>query len=359
MSSPEKLAVVHPAQLEYPLEAPQPGSVSAVAEGIYWLRMPLPFALEHINLWLLADRSGWTLVDCGYATSRVRALWEQVFERALAGRPVARIIVTHCHPDHIGLAAWLGERFGLQPWMTELEYLLAHAAYHRTGGTSLGDLQALYSRHGLEPARFAGISSPEDHYRRGVPQVPQAFNRLRDGEAIEIGGNAWRVIVGRGHSPEHASLYCQDLNVLISGDMVLPRVSTNVSVWPMEPEADPLKQYLSSLERLGELPPTTLVLPSHGLPFRGLQRRIAGLEAHHADRLERALEVCREPRTAAELLPRLFGRDFKDYQLLFAMGETIAHLNHLMHAARLERSADGSGSYRFRRIPSPGRRHSQ
>lgn len=353
MPGSAKLALVHPAELEYPLDPPPPASLIRVAEGVHWLRMPLPFALEHINLWLLEDSGGWAVVDCGYSTSRVRALWEQVFERSLGGRSITRMIVTHCHPDHIGLAAWLGERFRVQPWMTEAEYLLAHAAYHRAGGTSLDDLRALYVRHGLEPARFAGLGSPEDHYRRGVPQVPQAFQRLREGDAVAIGGNTWRVTIGRGHSPEHASLYCETLNALISGDMVLPRISTNVSVWPMEPDGDPLAQYLDSLGRLHGLPPATLVLPSHGLPFRGLQRRITELEAHHAARLARVLEVCGEPRTAAELLPGLFGRDFKDYQLLFAVGETIAHLNHLMHAGRLERSTDECGSYRFARVPQP------
>ncbi|MBX9810576.1 MAG: MBL fold metallo-hydrolase [Burkholderiales bacterium] len=336
------------ADLECPFtEAPEAGSVRKVAPGIYWVRMPLPFALEHINLWLLADSEGWTVVDCGYSTNATRAAWERIFAQHLGGRPVTRLIVTHCHPDHIGLCGWLSEKFGLTPWLTQSEYLLAHAYYHRIGGTEHAALVALNERHGLARDRLAAINWREDHYRHGVQTLPGAFRRIRHGDEIAIGGNNWRVIVGHGHSPEHAALHCEKLGVLISGDMLLPRISTNVSVWPMEPEGDPLGEFLASLEQFMALDAGTLVLPSHGLPFRGMASRIEELNCHHRERLDRLVAVCEQPMTAAELLPHLFKRKFDDYQLVFAIGEAIAHLNYLMHRGALQRTEDRDGIHRF------------
>ena len=334
--------------MEYPFtEAPSAGAVREVAPGIYWVRMPLPFALEHINLWLLADNESWTIVDCGYAADDARAAWEQIFARHLGHRPVTRLIVTHSHPDHIGLCHWLSGKFALTPWITRSEYLLAHAYYHRIGGTGYAALAALHARHGLARDRLAAAGWREDHYRRGVPQLPDAFRSIGHGEAIEIGGNNWRVIVGRGHSPEHAALYCRKLGVLIAGDMLLPRISTNVAVWPTEPEGDPLGEFLASLEQFRAIDAGALVLPSHGMPFRGMASRIDELDRHHQVRLARLVEVCEQPMTAAELLPHLFKRKFDDYQLVFAMGEAIAHLNYLMHRGALKRIHGRDGMYRF------------
>ena len=335
-------------ELEYPYaEVPEAGSVKEVAPGIYLVRMPLPFALEHINLWLLADGEGWTVVDCGYATDATRAAWERIFAQHLGARPVTRLIVTHCHPDHIGLCGWLCEKFGLMPWTTQSEYLLAHAYYHRIGGADHAALVALHERHGLARGKLAAVNWREDHYRRGVPALPGAFRRIAHGDKFEIGGNSWQVIIGHGHSPEHAALHCEALGVLISGDMLLPRISTNVSVWPMEPEGDPLGKFLASLEHFMVLDAGTLALPSHGLPFRGIHERVAELKRHNQSRLDRLVAVCERPATAAELLPHLFKRKFDDYQLVFAMGEAMAHLNYLMHRGALKRTADPDGVYRF------------
>jgi len=328
-------------------EAPEAGSVMQVAPGIFWLRMPLPFALNHINLWLLDDGAGWTVVDCGFASDGTRAAWEHILSDHLDGRPVTRIIVTHCHPDHIGLASWLAGKFNLTPWITESEYLLAHAYFHCIGGTDYAALLALNQKHGLERARMDTTDWREDHYRSGVPALPVTFHRIRHGESIVIGGNVWKVMAGYGHSPEHASLHCERLGVLISGDMLLPRISTNISVWPMAPDSDPLGEFLASLDDYAALNAATLVLPSHGLPFRGMHERAADLGRHHKLRLDRITEVCARPATAAELLPHLFQRKFDDYQLFFAMGEAIAHLNYLMHRGVLTRVEETGGRYRF------------
>jgi glyoxylase-like metal-dependent hydrolase (beta-lactamase superfamily II) len=335
------------AEIDYPFEVHATGTTQAVAPGVLWVRMPLPFSLDHINLWLLADGDHWTLVDCGLATDTTRALWEKILARDLGGRSIGRAIVTHYHPDHMGLAGWFSSRFDLIPWMTKGEFLTAHAACHAVGGTGAARVSEFFSRHGLDPARLEAAGVKDGNYRSRVEPLPDTFRRIKDGDRIAVGGRSWQVIVGYGHAPEHAALHDEQGAVLIAGDMLLPRITTNVSVWPVEPDGDPLGDYLSSLDRFLELDPRTLVLPSHGRPFHGVHARVAELKAHHAARLELVARVCDREKTAAELLPTLFRREFNDYQLMFAMGETIAHLNHLWHEGVLRRVAGADGRWRF------------
>ncbi len=341
---------------------PEPGRSLEVAPGVRWLRMPLPFALDHINLWLLRDeidgRQGWTIVDAGVARAEVRALWEQVFEHELQGLPVLRVIVTHMHPDHVGLADWLCRRWEAPLWMSMTDYTVARlwsgAASQpngEAGGPNGISAEAHFVRHGLqdEQAR-AQIRSRGDYYPSMVPSVPERFVRLMDGQAVTIAGRPWRLIVGYGHAPEHMSLYSPDLQVLISGDMLLPRISTNVSVFDTEPLANPLPLYLKSLDSYQDLAPDTLVLPSHGKPFRGMHERIRQQQEHHAERLDEVLLACVEPCSAADILPVLFHRKLDSHQMTFAMGEAIAHLHALYFDARLRRSEDEGGVLRFQRI---------
>lgn len=330
-------------------EPPPPGTITQVADGVYWLRMPLPFVLNHINLWLLEERDGWTIVDCGFATDQARECWEQIFARDLKRKPVTRVMVTHFHPDHIGLCDWLCQRHGIMPWMTKAEFLQAHIVRARGGAADPESVRALMTAHGLDAPRMKWIAERENLYPRGVPTLPQAHRRVREHESLSIGAHTWRVVVGHGHSPEHASLYCEQLGLFIAGDMLLPRISTNVSVWPTEPDADPVGEFLDSLQRYAALPPDTLVLPSHGLPFRGLHARVDALNVHHRTRLDSLIKVCEKPQAAVDVLPVLFDRKFDDHHLLFAMGEGIAHLNYLMHRGQLRRTLNGGGYYRFER----------
>src|SRR5690606_5360135 len=262
-------------RLEYPFgdTLAEPGSAFTVAEGVKWVRLPLPFVLDHINVWLLRDRfegrEGWTIVDCGVARPEVKAMWEQVFENALEGLPVLRVIVTHMHPDHIGLASWLCERWNAPLWMTMTDYFQARnwalppGSGQVTGGPNGESAVRHFSRHGLrDPEALEQIRQRAGYYPSLAGQPPHFFRRIMHGDRIVIGEREWQVIVGYGHAPEHASLYCDSLKVLISGDMVLPRISTNVSVFDFEPEANPLPLYLKSLERYAHLAPDTLVLPS-------------------------------------------------------------------------------------------------
>jgi glyoxylase-like metal-dependent hydrolase (beta-lactamase superfamily II) len=345
----------HERELHYPCgeTVPAVGMTLEVAPGVRWLRMPLPFALDHINLWLLRDvqegREGWTIVDCGITNDATRAAWEQVFATQLEGLPVLRVVCTHMHPDHIGLAHWLTERWGVRLWISATDWNAARMASQATTGFGGEAAAAFMASHGLtDPEAVARIKARSNYYAGMVPQVPRTFRRLMDGDVLRIGAHGWRCIAGYGHAPEHISLHGEALGVLISGDMVLPRISTNVSVIDVEPEANPLPLYLGSIERLRALPESTLVLPSHGRPFTGLHRRIAQLHAHHDERFADVMAACRTaPRSAAELLEVLFRRKLDLHQTTFAMGESIAHLNALWMRGDLERRVGADGSIRF------------
>jgi glyoxylase-like metal-dependent hydrolase (beta-lactamase superfamily II) len=330
------------AALHYPFGdvLPAVGCTLQVAPGVRWVRMALPFALDHINLWLLRDRldgrEGWSIVDCGIDNPTTRAAWEQIFTHELQGLPVLRVLVTHMHPDHIGLAHWITARWSTadracQLWIRSTDWHAAQSASRGTGGAG-GDMAAAFFRlHGLaDAAVLEQVRERRGHYASLVPEVPAHYRRLLDGLQVEVGGAGWTCLVGYGHAPEHISLHQPGQGVLISGDMVLPRISTNVSVYPMEPEADPLTLFLDSLDRMRALPARTLVLPSHGRPFTGLHIRIDQLHAHHEARLADAVDACAaQPCSAADLLPVLFRRALDLHQTTFAMGEAVAHAHTL------------------------------
>lgn len=341
-------------QLQYPHDDTLPalGASIQVAPGVRWIRMPLPFALDHINLWLIRDnyagREGWTLVDCGVARDEVKAAWEQVFETQLDGLPLVRVIVTHMHPDHIGLAHWLTTRFDAPLQMTMSDFMVAHL--HLKGESSAGgeSLAAHFARHGMSnPDDLEGVRTRKRYYSQLVPSVPPTFIRIVDNQIVPIGGHDWQVIVGYGHAPEHASLYCKALNIVISGDMVLPRISTNVAVADNEPEGNPLQDYLDSLGRYADVPADTLVLPSHGRPFVGIHTRIGQQHDHHADHLARVLKACDSPKSAFDMVPVLFKRKLDLHQMTFALGESIAHMHMLMYSGKLRRQIGGDGVIRF------------
>ncbi len=342
-------------QLHYPLgeQLPGPGATLEVAPGVRWIRMGLPFALDHSNLWLLRDRlggqEGWTVVDCCVTRDEAKAHWEQIFATELEGLPVLRVIVTHMHPDHIGLAHWLCARWQCPLWISATDYYTARI--NSENDISFGGEGAarFFAAHGLtDAASLDKVRARATYYADMVPAVPAQFRRLMGGDSIDIGGRPWHCISGYGHSHEHIALHCDALGVLVSGDMVLPRISTNVSVHSVEPEADPLKAFLDSIDQLRRLPTDTLVLPSHGKPFIGLHLRIDQLHAHHRDRLDDVLAACaRKPGSAADMLPVLFQRPLDLHQTTFAMGEAVAHLHTLWHAGKLRRFRDGEGVWRF------------
>ncbi len=338
------------APLRFPVaDPPGPGQTLEIAPGVHWLRMPLPFALDHINLWLIEDGPGWTIVDTGYAMAETKARWARIFAERLDGRPVTRIVVTHYHPDHIGLAGWLAERWRAPLWITEKEWLHAHVM-SRGSDDFTASRREFARRAGLDAASSELFGEHGKGYRRGVPSVPPSFQRLADGMTIAIGGREWRVIVGEGHAPELACLHCAEAGVLISSDQVLPRISPNISVQAHEPDGDPLARYLASLATLrAAVPAEALVLPSHNLPFFGLHARIDMLAAHHRARCEEILAACERPHSAVDLLPLLFRRPLDRHQTAFALGEALAHLHYLTGQGALDRTLEADGVCRFTR----------
>ena len=320
-----------------------------MAPGVLWLRMPLPFQLNHINLWLLEDGPGFTVVDTGVGLEETRALWERLFTAHFDGRPVTRVVVTHFHPDHFGNADWLTKRYETELWSSEREWQAA-AAVHRSSAANFEARLAHFRRHGADEDAIRKVGRQRGHYLRLVPTIPSTFRPLNDGDALMIGGRRWDVLTVQGHSPAHACLSCAEAGVLISGDQVLPKITTNISVGPDRPIANPLRLYLDSLDRFRPMAPDTLVLPAHGLPFQGLHERLTQLLHHHEVRLGEVLDALVEPRSAADLLPTLFRRALDAHQLGFALGEAIAHLHLLEAEGRAERVIGADGVHRFRKV---------
>ncbi len=349
-------------QLHYPMgdALPAPGATLTVLAGVKWIRMALPFALNHINLWLLRDEvdgphgkvQGWSVVDCCISIESAKAQWEQVFANELEGLPVLRVIVTHMHPDHIGLANWLCERWNVRLWISATDFTLARIGSEGPTGFGGDTAAVFFASHGLnDPISVEKIKGRSNYFQTLVPSVPRQYRRMMDGDTLTIGARQWTCISGFGHAPEHISLYCEELKVLIGGDMMLPRISTNVSVYDQEPESNPLKQFLDSIEKFRALDAQTLTLPAHGKPFTGLFARIDQLHDHHRDRLAEVMQACSgKPCSAADMLPVLFKRKLDLHQTTFAMGESIAHLHALWFEGRLLRTQDADGVYRFAAI---------
>ena len=342
-----------PDPLRYPI-AGRPGDAEAmeVCAGVLWVRMALPIpGLDYINLWLLEDGDGWTIVDTGFQSKKTKAWWEEIFARYLGGRPVTRLICTHFHPDHMGLAGWLVERWpGIAMWTTFGEWSFGRMLWLDTLDHVPDDVLAFYHRIGWGAAELAEFAKRGyNRFFQVVAPIPRSIRRIVDGEEVAIGGRQWRVIVGQGHSPEHACLYCGELGVMVAGDQILPRITPHIGVYPGEPEADPLRFYLDSLELFRPLPETTLVLPSHGDPFLGLADRLDALARHHDARLDRLYRACDASHTAAELIPAMFSRRLRPEDMGLATSEGLAHLHYLMSDRRIKREIGGDGVYRFSR----------
>ena len=333
------------AELEFPFASPpEPGETQAVVPGLEWLRMPLPIDLNHINLWLLADGDGTAIVDTGIHDPPSRAVWERTLDGASGRQSVSRVIVTHLHPDHVGCAGWLCDRFGVGLWMTREEYMLCRILVADTGRAAPDEGVRFYRAAGFADDALDAYRQVFGFFGRFVAPLPEAYERLHGGDVLEFGPRRFEVLIGNGHSPEHACLFDADRNLLISGDQILPSISSNVSVFPTEPHANPLADWLDSLARLRRrLPEDVLVLPAHGLPFRGAHARLDTLIARHREQLDRLLTHCREPRRAVDTFAALFRRTITNQHLIMATGEAIAHLNYLVHSGEMAAEEDGDG----------------
>ena len=334
--------------LIYPFEAfPESGQVQEVAPGVLWLRMTLPMKLNHINLWCVEDGAGWAVVDTGMNTLETQANWQALLVSALGQRPINKVFVTHMHPDHVGLAGWLTQQFKSRLWMTQLEYLNCRVLAADTGRPAPADGTTFYHQAGWSERAIENYRARFGGFGKYIHALPESYRRIQDGEDLTIGAHTWRVVVGTGHSPEHACFYCPDLKLFISGDQVLPRISSNVSVHPTEPDADPMQDWMESLDKIKrEVPDDVLVLPAHNECFRGLHARLDYLAASQLRSLDCLRKKIREPRRAVDVFATLFGRpiDETDGGLLhLATGESLACLNYLLHRGEAKKSLDHAG----------------
>ncbi len=333
-----------------PFEIPEPAATIEVAPGVLWLRLGLPFKLDHVNVWLIEDGDGWTAVDTGLHDQRTCRIWQRVLEDRLGGRPLRRVIATHFHPDHVGMAGWLAEQTGSSLWMPEREWRMARLLTAPVTDHDLAEFVEFYRRAGFPADMEAVCRARIRHYARCVSRIPELAQPLEEDDVIAIGGRGWRVLIGAGHSPQQAVLYCPEIGVLISGDQVLPEISPNVSVVPRESANDPLGDFLASLPRFLDLPADTRVLPSHRWPFAGLHERVHTLLHHHDDRLAATLAACGQPSSGLTILKALFERELDDHQLFFAIGETLAHLCHLIHRGQIRRIDGEDGVHLYERV---------
>ena len=325
-----------PAAVRYLMDPIPLGEPVEVVPGILWLRLPLPLALDHVNVWLLDDGDGWTLIDAGFRDERTIAIWEALLAGALAQKPIRRVIATHFHPDHVGLCGWLAERLEAPFWTSRIEWLQARLLALDTSDGYVQAGRGFDAAAGLAPELVEARFARGNRYRQSVSPPPAAYTRLAAGDSITMGGTDWRVLIGEGHSPEMLTFYSRARNILIAADQVLPRISPVVAVWPPVPEADPLAEFLGSLPQYLELASDTLVLPSHDAPYHGLHDRVRALVHHHDERLDLTLRACAEPATTVEVMSKLFRRKFDIHQLGFALGETMAHVNYLLAQGQLE-----------------------
>jgi glyoxylase-like metal-dependent hydrolase (beta-lactamase superfamily II) len=353
MMSPDGATLLSagPEAIEYPqLPVPEPGQVLAVQEGLWWLRMPLPISLDHINLWLLEEPGGYALVDTGMATPATRELWEQLFATVLKDRPLTRILLTHLHPDHAGLAAWLQRRFGIPLWTSAATMVQLRVLLGETTAPMLAQRMAFFAAHGVDPIEEMRPNLGSRGYQDTVDGVPEASRLMVDEDRTDIGGRQWRWLETGGHAHGHLCLQsAAPQPVLIAGDQLLPTISPNVGLTPLTPDPNPLATYLQSLERLSALEPRTLVLPSHGRPFLGLAARAAEIRQHHERHMAKLREACHVPLTAFQCLPFLYRRPQRGFNLFLAMGETLAHLEYLVCAGQFARQVDHSVT-RYQRL---------
>jgi glyoxylase-like metal-dependent hydrolase (beta-lactamase superfamily II) len=318
-------------------EPPAPGAAVEVAPGILWFRLPLPFRLDHVNVYAIDDGQGWAVIDAGIGDAATKAAWEALLAGPLAGRPITRLLVTHMHPDHIGAAGWLGERLGLPLDISESEYLLAHMILSDPEALATEPYRGHFAAHGLAPEVTEQVLTRGHDYLRMLTGLPKTYRRLIAGDQVILGERRFAVLTGGGHASEMLMLHCAAEGLFLPADQVLPKMTPNVSVHARDPDGDPLGIFLRSLRSVrAAVPDEVLVLPGHGLPFTGLHERIDQQIAHHDERCTEIAEACRtRPLSAAELVPVVFPRPLDAHQTGFAFGEILAHVNFLHRRGRL------------------------
>ncbi|SMX24665.1 MBL fold metallo-hydrolase [Boseongicola aestuarii] len=333
-------------KLRYPFETPPPeGEVTEVVDGILWARLPLPMALDHVNVYILDGDDGWTIVDTGFNSRRTRAIWQKLLEGPLAGKPVARVLVTHHHPDHVGLAGWFVTEHGAELLMSRTAWLMARMLTLDEQAVPPPETMAFWKSAGMSAEILASRANERPfNFADAVAPIPLGYTRVTGDSRLVLGGRGWLVLEGNGHAPEHLTLWSEDSQVVLAGDQIIPSISPNIGVYATEPEADPLAEWLESCERFQTFAtPGQLVLPGHKLPFIGTETRLDQLIQNHHGALQRLEAFLVEPHTAAECFRTLFKRDIPSGEYGLALVEAMAHCLHLWHDGRVTREMREDG----------------
>ena len=341
-----------PAGLRYPwAEPPAHGAAVEVAEGVLWMRLPLPMKLDHVNVYALDDGDGWTVIDTGFASKKTRGIWETLMAGPMGGKPVTRVIVTHHHPDHVGLAGWFQSEHGAELLTTRTAWLMARMLTLDVQTEPVPETLTFWRQAGMDPAIYEARKA-ERPFNFGdiVAPMPLGYTRLRQGDTITMGGRTWDVHIGNGHAPEHATFWSRDDNLILSGDQILPSISPNIGVYATEPMADPIAEWLEACERLqGLARDDHLVLGGHKLPFTGLPTRMRQLIENHHGALDRLLAYLDTPKAAGECFAPLFKRTIGEGEYGLALVEAVAHLSHLYQDGRAIRTTRDDGAYLYQR----------
>ncbi|MDG1205658.1 MAG: MBL fold metallo-hydrolase [Pseudomonadales bacterium] len=317
-----------PLNYKFQDQAPEPGEMTEVSEGVFWIRMPMWGRLNHINVWLLKDYDGWTIVDTGLCNDDVQGLWQKIFDNHLQGLPIKRVIATHLHSDHTGNAGWICQKWDCELWMSRADFYMCKVMAADGPSDVPEDAIRFYRRAGFTEDRLNRYRERFGQFGANIAQLPAGYERIKEGQYIDIGGREWRAVIGHGHAPEHVCLYCPGLKIIIAGDQILPKITPNVSVQPSEPNANPLRDFINSCGRLREqLPPDLLVLPAHESLYVGVHERLTALIDWHEVALEKMYELCAEPKRAVDVFPALFKSEITDMSFFPATGEAIAHLH--------------------------------
>lgn len=334
------------APLVYRFEDKQPGKaeLTEVADGVFWLRLPMMGRLNHINVWLLRDYDSWTIVDTGLNRDDVKDIWRAVFDKYLEGKPVRRVIATHLHGDHTGNAGWICKEWDCELWMSRADFYMCKVMAADGPSDVPEDAIRFYRRAGFDEERLDRYRERFGQFGANITPLPAGFRRVEDGQYIDIGGREWRAVIGHGHAPEHICLYCPELKVIIGGDQILPKITPNVSVQPSEPYANPLRDFINTCQRFRErLPPDLLVLPAHEMLYEGLHERLTELIDWHEVCLEKLYDLCAEPKRAVDCFPALFKSQINDFSYFPATGESIAHLHCALERRMLKMQIDDAG----------------
>lgn len=338
--------------IRYPWDTPPAeGEAIEVASGVLWMRLPLPMKLDHVNIYALDDGDSWTVIDTGFDTGKSRDIWKVLMAGPLQGKPVSRVIVTHHHPDHIGLAGWFQTEFNAELWTTRTSWLMGRMLQLDEEAVPSQETLAFWRSAGMEQSIYAKRASQRPfNFSDIVAPMPVGYRRIKQGDVIRIGGRDWDVHIGNGHAPEHATFWSRDDNLVISGDQILPSISSNLGVFPTEPDADPVGEWLESCERLSAFArDDQLVLGGHKTPFTGLPVRMRQLINNHHGALDRLASYLEDPKTAGECFTPLFKRSIGEAEYGLALVEAIAHLNHLFHVGVVTRQRRDDGAWLWQR----------